>query len=77
MSDIANSESIVDDLSSLGQDLISTMLGEKYDSVREGILESEQIEKPQKFCSLAKFEGNDIGRRSFKRPRTTKINKDV
>ncbi|XP_058801772.1 diacylglycerol kinase eta isoform X2 [Phymastichus coffea] len=77
MSDIPNSESIVDDLSSLGQDLISTMLGhEKYDSVREGILDSEQIEKPQKFCSLAKFEGNDIARRSFKRQRNTKINKD-
>ncbi|XP_011501604.1 PREDICTED: diacylglycerol kinase eta [Ceratosolen solmsi marchali] len=71
-SDILNSESIIDDLSSLGQDLISTMLGEKYDSVKEG-LESEQLEKPQKFCSLAQFvEGNDIARRSFKMSRNTK-----
>lgn len=76
-SDIPNSESIIDDLSSLGQDLLSTMLGEKYDSVRE-CLESEQIEKPPKFCSLAKFvEGNDIARRSFKRPKNNKVNKDV
>ncbi|KAG7210239.1 hypothetical protein KM043_011787 [Ampulex compressa] len=66
-SDVQNSESIIDDLSSLGQDLISTMLGEKYDSVRE-CLESEQVERPRKYCSLAQFvEGNDIARRSFKR----------
>ncbi|XP_016844045.2 diacylglycerol kinase eta isoform X3 [Nasonia vitripennis] len=74
-SDIPNSESIIDDLSSLGQDLISTMLGEKYDSVRE-CLESDQMEKPPRFCSLAKFvEGNDIARRSFKRQRS-KVNKE-
>ncbi|XP_076166634.1 diacylglycerol kinase eta isoform X5 [Ptiloglossa arizonensis] len=66
-SEIQNSESLIDDLSSLGQDLISTMIGEKYDSVRE-CLESENIEKPQKYCSLAQFvEGNDIARRSFKK----------
>ncbi|XP_066585239.1 diacylglycerol kinase eta isoform X2 [Prorops nasuta] len=66
-SEAANSASTIDDLSSLGQDLLSTMLGEKYDSVRE-CLESEQIEKPKKYCSLAQFvEGNDIARRSFKR----------
>lgn len=59
---------MIDDLSSLGQDLISTMLGEKYDSVRE-CLESENVEKPRKYCSLAQFaEGSDIARRSFKRP---------
>ncbi|XP_014219907.1 diacylglycerol kinase eta isoform X2 [Copidosoma floridanum] len=76
MSDIPNSESIIDDLSSLGQDLFSTMVGEKYDSVREGV-ETEHLEKPQKFCSLAKFvEGNDIARRSFKRPKSSKVNKE-
>ncbi|XP_031830705.1 diacylglycerol kinase eta isoform X3 [Nomia melanderi] len=66
-SEVQNSESLIDDLSSLGQDLISTMIGEKYDSVRE-CLESEHMEKPQKYCSLAQFvEGNDIARRSFKK----------
>lgn len=66
-SEVQNSESLVDDLSSLGQDLISTMIGEKYDSVRE-CLESERVEKPEKYCSLAQFvEGNDIARRSFKK----------
>lgn len=77
MSDIPNSESIIDDLSSLGQDLISTILGEKYDSVRDSCLDSEQMEKPPRFCSLAKFvEGNDIARGSFKRLRP-KVNKEV
>lgn len=73
-----NSESVIDDLSSLGQDLISTMLGEKYDSVRE-CLESEEIEKPQKFCSLAQFvEGNDIARQSFKKnTKNTKMDQEV
>ncbi|XP_012278503.1 diacylglycerol kinase eta isoform X2 [Orussus abietinus] len=72
-SDMQNSESIIDDLSSLGQDLISTMLGEKYDSVRECLI-SDQVEKPKKYCSLAQFvEGNDIARRSFKRPAKTLI----
>ncbi|XP_012257177.2 diacylglycerol kinase eta isoform X2 [Athalia rosae] len=67
-SEAQNSESIIDDLSSLGQDLISAMLGERYDSVRD-CLKSEQPEKPRKFCSLAQFvEGNDIARRSFKKP---------
>ncbi|XP_024942630.1 diacylglycerol kinase eta isoform X4 [Cephus cinctus] len=78
-SEIQNSESIIDDLSSLGQDLISAMLGEKYDSVRE-CLKSEQLEKPQKYCSLAQFvEGNDIARRSFKRSSSNanKIDKEV
>ena len=57
----------MDDLSSLNQDLISTMMMEKYDSVRE-CLEKNQMDKPQKYPSLAKFgDGNDIGRRSFKR----------
>ncbi|XP_076247267.1 diacylglycerol kinase eta [Calliopsis andreniformis] len=66
-SEVQNSESLIDDLSSLGQDLISTMIGERYDSVRE-CLESENMEKPQKYCSLAQFvEGNDIARRSFKK----------
>lgn len=66
-SELHNSESIVDDLSSLGQDLMSTMLGEKYDSVRECI--ETGTENPKKYCSLAQFvEGNDIARRSFKRP---------
>nr|XP_012149203.1 PREDICTED: diacylglycerol kinase eta [Megachile rotundata] len=69
-SDIQNSESLIDDLSSLGQDLISTMIGEKYDSVRE-CLESKQMEKPQKPCSIAQFvEGNDIAKRSFKKQST-------
>lgn len=65
-----NSESMIDDLSSLGQDLMSTMLGEKYDSVRECIeTENAAAERPRKYCSLAQFvEGNDIARRSFKRP---------
>ena len=69
-SELQNSESMVDDLSSLGQDLISTMLGEKYDSVRECIeTEHGATDRPRKYCSLAQFvEGNDIARRSFKRP---------
>nr|XP_046483245.1 diacylglycerol kinase eta isoform X1 [Neodiprion pinetum]XP_046483246.1 diacylglycerol kinase eta isoform X1 [Neodiprion pinetum] len=78
-SDGQNSESIIDDLSSLGQDLISAMIGEKYDSVRD-CLKSEQPEKPQKFCSLAQFvEGNDIARRSFKKPtrNVRKVDKEV
>ncbi|XP_044008707.1 diacylglycerol kinase eta isoform X3 [Aphidius gifuensis] len=67
-SELQNSESIVEDLSSLGPDLISTMLSEKYDSVRECV-ENDRTDKPKKYCSLAKFvEGNDIARRSFKRP---------
>ncbi|XP_015118316.1 diacylglycerol kinase eta [Diachasma alloeum] len=67
LSELQNSESIIDDLSSLGQDLMSTMLGEKYDSVRECI--ETVADKPKKYCSLAQFvEGNDIARRSFKRP---------
>ncbi|KAK0087488.1 hypothetical protein PV325_000929 [Microctonus aethiopoides] len=66
-SELQNSESLIDDLSSLGQDLMSTMLGEKYDSVRECI-ETDRSEKPKKYCSLAQFvEGNDIARRSFKK----------
>ncbi|XP_034189721.2 diacylglycerol kinase eta isoform X3 [Osmia lignaria lignaria] len=70
-SDVQNSESLNDDLSSLGQDVNSTNIGEKYDSVREG-LEPEQMEKPQKYCSIAQFvEGNDIAKRSF-RKQTTK-----
>jgi hypothetical protein len=49
------------------------MLEEKYDSTKER-LESEQLDKPQKFCSLAQFvEGNDIARRSFKIARNTKV----
>lgn len=74
----SQSESMIDDLSSLGQDLISTMLGEKYDSVRE-CLESENAEKPRKYCSLAQFvEGSDIARRSFKRPpRNIKIDQEM
>ena len=78
MCDSQNSESIIDDLSSLGQDLLSTMLGEKYDSVRE-CLESENVEKPRKYCSLAQFvEGNDIARRSIKRPtRNAKADKEI
>lgn len=44
------------------------MLGERYDSVRD-CLKSEQVEKPKKYCCLAKFvEGSDIARRSVKRP---------
>lgn len=66
-SEMQNSESFADDMSSLGRDLISAMMREKYDSVRE-CLESQQCEKPRKYCSLAKFEGNDIGRRSVRRP---------
>ena len=74
----SQSESIIDDLSSLGQDLISTMLGEKYDSVRE-CLESENAEKPRKYCSLAQFaEGSDIGRKSIKRPaRNVKVDRET
>lgn len=76
-SETQHSESVIDDLSSLGQDLISTILAERYDSVRE-CLESE-IEKPQKFCSLAQFvEGNDIARQSFKKgTKNTKADKEV
>ncbi|XP_051164827.1 diacylglycerol kinase eta isoform X4 [Leptopilina boulardi] len=73
------SESMIDDLSSLGQDLISTIMGEKYDSVRE-CLESENVEKPaKKYCSLAQFaEGSDIARRSFKKPsRNIKIDQEM
>lgn len=67
LGEIPNSESIIDDMSSLGQDLISTMLGEKYDSVKE-CLQSEKVDKPPRYCSLAQFvEGNDIARRSFKK----------
>lgn len=64
-SDPANSESIIDDLSSLNQDLFSTMMEEKYDSVKE-CLRSERMDKP---CSLARFvEGSDeIVRLSFRR----------
>lgn len=69
---------MVDDLSSLGQDLISTILAERYDSVKKCV-EPEEIEKPQKFCSLARFvKGNDIARRSFKKDaRNTKMNEKV
>ncbi|XP_044581503.1 diacylglycerol kinase eta isoform X4 [Cotesia glomerata] len=67
-SDLQNSESMIDDLSSLGQDLMSTMLGEKYDSVRECV-ETDQTDRPKKYCSLAQFvDGSDIARKSFKRP---------
>ncbi|XP_025161810.1 diacylglycerol kinase eta isoform X6 [Harpegnathos saltator] len=77
-SETQHSESVIDDLSSLGQDLISTILAERYDSVRE-CLESEEIEKPQKFCSLAQFvEGNDIARQSFKKgPKNMKTDREV
>ncbi|XP_033209733.1 diacylglycerol kinase eta isoform X5 [Belonocnema kinseyi] len=74
----SQSESIIDDFSSLGQDLLSTMLGEKYDSVRE-CLESENAEKPRKYCSLAQFvEGSDIARRSIKRPaRNVRVDRET
>lgn len=75
LSETPHSESAIDDLSSLGQDLISTILAERYDSVRE-CLESEK--KPQKFCSLAQFvEGNDIGRQSIiKGPKSVKTEEE-
>ncbi|XP_029155939.1 diacylglycerol kinase eta isoform X3 [Nylanderia fulva] len=58
-----HSESGLEDLSSLGQDVISAIMGEKYDSVREGL----DIEESRRPCGLARFnEGNDIGRQSFK-----------
>lgn len=58
-----HSESGLEDLSSLGQDVISAIMGEKYDSVREGL----EMEEPRRSCGLAHFnEGNDIGRQSFK-----------
>lgn len=78
----------MDDLSSLGQDLMSTILTEKYDSVKECLnLENfekiekvEKPQKPQKFCSLARFvEGDDIARQSFKKKnvKTDKVNIEV
>ncbi|XP_032664900.1 LOW QUALITY PROTEIN: diacylglycerol kinase eta [Odontomachus brunneus] len=79
------SVSMMDDLSSLGQDLISTILTEKYDSVKECLMleDFEKIEKiekpqkPQKFCSLARFvEGDDIARQSFKK-KNVKMDKGV
>ncbi|CAB0028376.1 unnamed protein product [Trichogramma brassicae] len=76
-SDLANSESIVDDLSSLNQDLVSTMNSEKYDSVRE-CLGNEQMDcnnrgqhqqQPARRVTLARFvDGSDIGKGSIKRP---------
>ncbi|XP_071577099.1 diacylglycerol kinase eta isoform X4 [Temnothorax nylanderi] len=63
-SETQHSESGLEDLSSLGQDVISAIMGEKYDSVREGL----QIEESHRYCGLAQFsEGNDIGRQSFKK----------
>lgn len=67
-----HSESCLEDLSSLRQDVISAM-GEKYDSVREGL----DIEESRRSCSLANFnEGNDIGRQSLK-ARNIKTDKEV
>ncbi|XP_014229615.1 diacylglycerol kinase eta isoform X2 [Trichogramma pretiosum] len=77
-SDLANSESIVDDLSSLNQDLVSTMNSERYDSVRE-CLGNEQMDfnnrgqhhqqQPARRVTLARFvDGSDIGKGSIKRP---------
>ncbi|XP_012222170.2 diacylglycerol kinase eta isoform X2 [Linepithema humile] len=63
-SEMQHSESGLEDLSSLRQDVISAIMGEKYDSVREGL----QIEEPHRSCVLAQFDaGNDIARQSFKR----------
>lgn len=68
-----HSESGLEDLSSLGQDVISAIMGEKYDSVREGL----EIEESRKSCGLAQFnEGNDIARQSFK-TRSIKMDKEV
>ncbi|KAL6431277.1 hypothetical protein ACFW04_007148 [Cataglyphis niger] len=67
-----HSESGLEDLSSLGQDVISATMGEKYDSVREGL----EIEESRRSCGLAQFnEGNDIARQSFK-TRNIKMDKE-
>lgn len=70
-----HSESGLEDLSSLRQDVISAIMGEKYDSVREGL----QIEEPHRSCVLAQFDaGNDIARQSFKRvSKNIKSDKEV
>ncbi|XP_025074284.1 LOW QUALITY PROTEIN: diacylglycerol kinase eta [Pogonomyrmex barbatus] len=73
-SETQHSESGLEDLSSLGQDVISAIMGEKYDSVREGL----EIEESHRYCGLAQFsEGNDIGRQSFKKgTRNIKMDKE-
>ncbi|XP_020297284.1 diacylglycerol kinase eta isoform X2 [Pseudomyrmex gracilis] len=64
LSEAQYSESGLEDLSSLRQDVISAIMGEKYDSVREGL----EMEEPQKSFGLAHFDAmNDIARKSFKR----------
>lgn len=74
-SETQHSESGLEDLSSLGQDVISAIMGEKYDSVREGL----EIEESHRYCGLAQFnEGNDIGRQSFKKSiKNIKMDKEV
>ncbi|XP_012523249.1 diacylglycerol kinase eta isoform X3 [Monomorium pharaonis] len=74
-SETQHSESGLEDLSSLGQDVISAIMGEKYDSVREGL----EIEESHRYCGLAQFsEGNDIGRHSFKKSmKNTKTDKET
>ncbi|XP_011164815.1 diacylglycerol kinase eta isoform X7 [Solenopsis invicta] len=63
-SETQHSESGLEDLSSLGQDVISAIMGEKYDSVREGL----EIEESHRYVGIAQFcEGNDIGKQSFKK----------
>ncbi|KAJ8683494.1 hypothetical protein QAD02_019286 [Eretmocerus hayati] len=65
MSENQNSDSIVDDLSSLGQDLYISLMGEKYDSVRETI-ECDKSERLGRRCTLAEFgEGSDIAKISY------------
>lgn len=73
-SETQHSESGLEDLSSLGQDVTSAM-GEKYDSVREGL----EIEESHRYCGLARFsEENDIGKQSFKKGiKSIKTDKEV
>lgn len=74
-SETQHSESGLEDLSSLGQDVISAIMGEKYDSVREGL----EIEESHRYVGIAQFcEGNDIGKQSFKKnTKNIKMDKEV
>ncbi|XP_018344813.1 PREDICTED: diacylglycerol kinase eta isoform X3 [Trachymyrmex septentrionalis] len=65
-SEIQHSESGLEDLSSLRQDVIMGDVIMGYDSVSEGL----EFEESHRYCGLAQFsEGNDIGRYSFKKGR--------
>jgi len=74
-SEIQHSESGLEDLSSLRQDVIMGDVIMGYDSVSEGL----EFEESHRYCGLAQFsEGNDIGRYSFKKGRKNiKTDKEV